>query len=128
MMDKLNGCIFLIEDGGLLEKYNTIRAKVSGNIKKVFESDPVYNKSFLKTKIKSQGDEVTGFYGKKIPKVDPNHTCLAVINLDSPFKKDHNYYPQVFLKEQKYIEKKVIHINDKIKFIYKSIATYSDKI
>ena len=65
MMDKLNECIFLIEDGGLLEKYNTIRAKVSGNIKKEFESDPVYNKSFLKTKIKSQGDEVTGFYGKK---------------------------------------------------------------
>ena len=28
-------------------------------------------------------------------------------------KKDDNYYPQVFLKESKYIEKKVIrHIND----------------
>ena len=28
-------------------------------------------------------------------------------------KKDDNYYPQVFLKECKYIEKKVIrHIND----------------
>ena len=56
MMDKLNECIYLIEDGGLLEKYNTIRAKVSGNIKKVFESDPVYNKSFLETKIKSHGN------------------------------------------------------------------------
>ena len=64
-MDKLNECIFLIEDGGLLEKYNTIRAKVSANIKKEFESDPGYNKSFLKTKIKSQGDEVTGFMVKK---------------------------------------------------------------
>ena len=55
-MDKLNECIYLIEDGGLLEKYNTIRAKVSANIKKVFERDPVYNKSFLETKIKSHGD------------------------------------------------------------------------
>ena len=53
------------------------------------------------------------FMIKKIPKVDSNHTCLAVISLDSAFKKDDNYYPQVFLKECKYIEKKVIrHVND----------------
>ena len=41
---------------------------------------------------------------KKIPKVDSNHTCLAVISLDSVLKKD-DYYLQVFLKECKYIEK-----------------------
>ena len=78
-----------------------------------FYSEPVYNKSFLKTKIKSHGDEV--FYDKEIPKVDSNHTCLAVISLDSGLNKDGNYYPQVFLKECKYIEKKVIrHINDNL--------------
>ena len=33
---------------------------------------------------------------------------LAVIILDSALKKDDNYYPQVFLKECKYIEEKVI--------------------
>ena len=60
----------------------------------------------MKTKLKSYGDEVTGFYDKGIPKVDSNHACLAVISLDSAFKKDGNYYPQVFLKEFKYIEKK----------------------
>ena len=37
MMDKLNGCIFLIEDDGLLEKYNTIRDKISTDIKKEFD-------------------------------------------------------------------------------------------
>ena len=42
-----------------------------------------------------------------------NHTYLAVINLDSALEKSKNYYPQVFLKECFYIEKKVIgHIND----------------
>ena len=67
----------------------------------------------MKTKIKSHGDEVTDFYDKKIPKLDSNHTCLAVISLDSALKKDDNYYLQVFLKECKYIEKKVIrHIID----------------
>ena len=67
----------------------------------------------MKTKIKSYDDEVTDFHDKKIPKVESNHTCLAVITFDSALKKDGNYYPQVFLKDCKYIEKKVIrHIDD----------------
>ena len=67
----------------------------------------------MKNKIKSYCDEVTGFWNKKIFKVDSNHTCFAVISLDSTLKKDENYYPQVFLKECKYIEKKVVrHITD----------------
>ena len=104
---------FLIEDDGLLEKYDTIWDRVSADIKEEFDSEPVYNKVFLKTKIKSYDDEATDFYDKKIPNVDSNHTCLAVINLDSALKKDENYYPQVFLRECKYIEKKVVsHIVD----------------
>ena len=53
----------------------------------------------MKTKIKSHGDEVTDFYDKKNPKVDSNHTCLAVISLDSALKKGENFYQQVFLKQ-----------------------------
>ena len=30
---------------------------------------------------------------KKIPKVDSNHACLAVISLDSALNKDENNYP-----------------------------------
>ena len=45
--------------------------------------------------------------------MDSNHTCLAVISLDSALSKDGNYYSQVFLKKCKYIEKIVIrHIID----------------
>ena len=79
--------IFLIEDDDLCEKFNTIRDKVSSDIKKEFDSEPVYNQIFLKTKIKSYGDDVTNFYDKEIPKVNSNHTCLAVISLDSALKK-----------------------------------------
>ena len=79
--------IFLIEDDGLREKLNTIRNKVSSDIKREFDSEPVYNQNFLKTKIKSYGDDVTDFYDKEIPKVNSNHTCLAVISLDSALKK-----------------------------------------
>ena len=56
---------FLIEDDKLLEKYNTISDKVSADIKKEFDSEPVNNKEFLNTKIKSRGDEVTVFIIKK---------------------------------------------------------------
>ena len=69
----------------------------------------------MKTKIKSQGNELTDFYDKKVPKVDSNNTCLAVISLDSALKKDNGYYPEVFLKECKYIEKIVVrHIHDSL--------------
>ena len=45
--------------------------------------------------------------------MDSNHTFLTVITLDSGLRKDENYYPQVYLKGCKYIEKKVArHIND----------------
>ena len=53
---------FLFKHDDLLEKSNTICDKVSADIKKNFDSEPVYNKIFLKTKIKSHDDEVTYFY------------------------------------------------------------------
>ena len=83
---------FLNEDDDLLEKYNTILDRVSADIKKEFNTEPVYNKNFSKTKIKSYGDEVTNSYDKEFLKVDSNHTCLAVVSLASTLKKDENYY------------------------------------
>ena len=64
MLPKTNGYVksydgqtkrmyFLIEDDDLLEKYNTIWDKVNADINKEFDCEPVYNKRFLKTKIKS---------------------------------------------------------------------------
>ena len=62
-------------------------------MKKEFDSEPVHNKEFLKTKIRSHSDEVTDSYDKEIPKIGSNHTCLALISLDSALKKDENCYP-----------------------------------
>ena len=62
----------------LLKIYNTIWDKVSADIKKGFDSEDVYKKEFLKTKIKFHGDKVTD---------------LTVIGLDSALKEDYNYYP-----------------------------------
>ena len=79
---------FLIEDDELLEKCNAIWDKASADTKKEFKSEPVFDKEFLKTKIKSHCDEVTDFYKKKNLKVDSNHTCLAVIGFECALKKD----------------------------------------
>ena len=43
---------FLTKDDDLLKKYNDIWKKVSRSIKKELDCEPVYNKTFLKTKIR----------------------------------------------------------------------------
>ena len=68
---------FLIEDYDLLEKCNTVWDKVSADIKKEFDSEPVYNKNYLKAKIESHNNKVTDFCDKKNPKLDSNHTFFS---------------------------------------------------
>ena len=58
--------------------------------------------------------------------MDPNHTCLALTSLDSALKKDDNYYPKVFLKVCKYVEKNAVrHFYDNL--IYLSFSVESDE-
>ena len=95
MMDKINRCIF---DWRWWLIRNTIWDKVSADIKKEFNNEPVYDKIFLKSKIKSHSDEVTD---KKNLKGNSNYTCLAVIALYSALKERSKYYSQMFLKERK---------------------------
>ena len=87
---------FLIENADLLETQNAIWDKVSADIKKETDSGPVYNKTFFKTKIRFHINEVTDFVDKKIPKLESNHTCLAVISLDSALNKDGNIVCKCF--------------------------------
>ena len=53
----------------LLTKYNNIWDKVSADIKKELDSELVYNKNFLRTKIKSYCNKATDFQSKEMPKV-----------------------------------------------------------
>ena len=66
---------FLIEDDELLETYDITWDKVSADIKKEYDSKPVYNKSFLKTKIKFYWNEATDFLDKEIPKAGSDYQC-----------------------------------------------------
>ena len=71
---------FLIKNYYLLNKYNDIWSNVSNSKGKEFDSQPVYNKKFMKTKIKSYGDQTTDFHDKET-KAGSNYTSLAVIRL-----------------------------------------------
>ena len=66
-----------------------------------FDSDPVYgdNDKYIKTKIKSCGDQVnTNFQGNKIPEENASYKSLSLIMLDSVIRVNKKYYPQTLLK------------------------------
>ena len=75
-------------------------------IKKVFDSDPVFNEKSLKAKTKLFEEKVnTNFQNDKMPKEGSHCICLSVVLIDSVFKMGRYYNPQVFLEECKYIVK-----------------------
>ena len=72
MMDKPNECTFWLK---IMTYQKELIETNLLKIKKEFDSKPVYNKTFSKTKKKrSHGDEVTDFYDKEIPRMDSDYT------------------------------------------------------
>ena len=59
----------------------------------------------MKTKIRSYVDKTTDFCSRKKPETGSNYIHWSVLVINSVLKKDENCYPQVFLKECRYIEK-----------------------
>ena len=71
---------FLIKDNELLEKYNEIWRKVKNSLKKEFESEPVCNEKYLKSKIKSCNGKInTNSHNNKISREVSQFICLLVI-------------------------------------------------
>ena len=91
--------------------------KSSISIRSEFDSEPIYNKSYLKTKRKYYNDEATDIGDKEMVKLGSNFTCLATILINSVLKKDENYY----LEECKCIQKEknvVKYITDDLEISY----------
>ena len=64
--DEIKYIPFLIKDNELLEKYNEIWDKIRYTSRKEFDSNPVYNKKYLRTKIKSYNGKInTSFHNIK---------------------------------------------------------------
>ena len=74
--------------------------KVSNVTKKEFDNNPVWNEKYIKIKTQSYNGKVnTNFHNNKIPKEGSVYIWLSLILHDLVYKKDKNYYPQVFLEE-----------------------------
>ena len=88
--------------------------KKKGLIGKKFDSEPIYNDNYIKTKIKSCNNDIrTNFRdesnNRKVPKEDCSYKCLSLISLDSVIQMGKKYFPQTLLEECKYklIKKKI---------------------
>ena len=90
-------------------------------IKKELGCEPIYNEKVLKTKSRSYVYEAADFHDNEISKVGSNYTSLAVILINFFFKKDENYYLQMFSKECKHIEEKKV-----IRYITKDLENFPD--
>ena len=96
----------LVNDQEMLKKYSEIWNKIKSLIKTEFNSEPVYNGKYIKTKINIYNDKVyTNFQHNKIPKDTEYCACLSVILLHFILvNSDRESYPQIFL-ECKYVIK-----------------------
>ena len=98
---------FKTEDDEVYIKYNNIWNKVKellGNIK--LYSDVIYDKQYIKTKVKTFKMVKTLFSDDIIPEEKIEHECIPCISVDSVLKIDKKYYPQVYLEQCKYNVKK----------------------
>ena len=87
---------FKVNNKQLLKNYNEIWEKVEKLMKIEFQSKPVYDDEYIKTKIKIYaGSIITNFRNKEMPKEKAPCECLSIIMLDS------------LLEECKYKQKKI---------------------
>ena len=80
---------FLIKDDSVLNKCNEIWNKIKGKLSIKFHSEPVYNQTYLKAKLREfHGKIKTNFLGNGVPKENMYYTCIASIKIDSVMKMD----------------------------------------
>ena len=98
---------FLIKNSEVWEKYKYIWNVIKNKLNIKFDSQPIYENKYLKTKVREfDVSTKTKFLGNNLPKENTYYTCIACITLDSVLKINKKNYPQVYLEECKYKVKK----------------------
>ena len=74
---------FLIKDD-VWVNYNKIWDVIKNNLNIKFQSEPVYEYKYLKTKVKEFNDEIkTNFLNNGMPKENIHYSCIVCITIDS---------------------------------------------
>ena len=97
---------FLADDDVIL-KYNKIWKKIKRLIGVEFDSQPLHDGKYIKTRVKTFEDKViTKFTDNEILKENTHYSCIAAICVDSVIKLEKENYPQVNLEQCKFRLKK----------------------
>ena len=80
---------FLIKDDKVWKKQQQIWDLIKSKLGIKFHSEPVYDKKYLKTKVKGyEGAIKTNFLGNDMPKENMRYTCIACITINSVMRMD----------------------------------------
>ena len=94
---------FKIDDESVYVKHNQVWNKIREMLGVKFYSAPIYDDSYIKTKVKTFSNIVkTLFSGDEVPKERVEYNCLSCISIDSVLKVDKKNFPQVYLEQCKY--------------------------
>ena len=96
----------LIRDEEVWEKYKDIWYVIENKLGIKFNSEPIYDKTYLKAKVRICSKIKTNFLGNGVPKENIDYTCIVYITIDSVMRTDKKNHPQVYLEECKYRVKK----------------------
>ena len=92
-----------IDDEGVCVQYTQIWNKIKKLLVVKFHTEPIYDDSYIKTKVKTCSDIIkTLFSEDEIPKERVEYSCLSCISIDSVLKVDKKKFPQVYLEQCKY--------------------------
>ena len=98
----------MIENDNVLVKYRDTWNKIKKALGIKFHSQPVYDAKYMKAELKGFNGVVnTNFLINEVPKEGFHYACIACIGIDSETKMEKKNYPQVYLEECKYKEKKI---------------------
>ena len=104
---------FSIEDEDVYLKYAGIWNKIKKLLNVKFNSQPIHDDKYIKTKVKTIGETInTLFSNNRVPKERSHYICIATICVDSVLKIKGRNDPQVYLEQCKYKEKQTKKIAD----------------
>ena len=106
---------FLSEDEEIIIKYDKIWIKKTKTYGLKLDSQSVYDKKCIKTKLKTYDDQVnTVIPDKEIPKEKAHYSCIAAICIEFVQKLNEENYHQVYLEQCRYKQekKKLIDFTD----------------
>ena len=97
----------MTKDDEVLNKYNKIWDVIKNILSIKFDSLPVYDQRYLKTKVREYDGKIKrNFLGNGVSNENTQYTCICCITIDSVLRIEKKNYLQVYLEECKYRVKK----------------------